>query len=54
MILTGGDWDKKEVMEYREDGSRTVLPALNNGRNSHGCSSFIDSNYNTVSIMSVL
>ena len=48
MIITGGVWSKTLVTQYWEDGSYEILPDLNNGRFSHGCSSYIDNDNNIV------
>ena len=54
VILTGGYYSGTEmkVTELRMNGSYTELPALNQGRYSHGCASYLDDYGNKVIILS--
>ena len=52
VILTGGYYSSTKVTELRMDGSYTELPALNQGRYSHGCASYLDDYGNKVIILS--
>ena len=48
VVITGGRYTKRKVTEYREDGQTKELPQLITGRQNHGCSSYVDNDYNNV------
>ena len=48
IVITGGGYTKSDVSEYNEFGFHKELPKLKNGRYGHGCSSYVDSDYNMV------
>ena len=52
-IITGGVQEEKEstlVSKYSEQGWIKDLPELNQGRERHGCGTYVDSNENKVNI----
>ena len=41
VVITGGTETKTTVSRYNEDGWVSDMPSLNQGRSSHGCTSFL-------------
>ena len=41
VVITGGDYTWKTVSKYNKDGWVSDMPILNQGRRSHGCTSFL-------------
>ena len=48
VVITGGLYTERIVIEYNEDGSFKELPQLNSGRREHGCGSYISDDRNIV------
>ena len=47
-MITGGGYGERIVTEQNEDGFYRKLPELNTGRYGHGCSSYLDDDFNIV------
>ena len=50
-VVTGGRQSPKTVTKYSLTGEVTYLPTLKQGRMDHACTSFIDDNGVTVSLV---
>ena len=53
VVVTGGMFSKKNVVEYNEDGQTKELPQMIKARYRHGCTSFVDSNNRIVSFFNL-
>ena len=50
-VVTGGFYSKQKVAQYSLAGEVTYLTDLQQGRDRHACTSFIDDNGVTVSLL---
>ena len=50
-VVTGGGYSQQKAAQYSPSGEVTYLADLQQGRYSHACTSFIDDNGDTVSLV---